>query len=87
MDFLLDFSRVKALPDFRLFLEFEKGEHRILDARPLLALKPFDRLKDVLPFSKTSADYGTAVWPGTIDIAPQALYVESIDADSTIWFD
>jgi hypothetical protein len=80
MDILLDVSRVKALPDFRLFLEFENGECRIFDAKPLLSLKPFDQLKDLRLFSRASVDYGTVVWPGNIDIAPETLYMDSTDA-------
>jgi len=87
MDILLDICRVETLPDFRLLLEFENGECRIFDAKPLLALKPFDRLKDPRLFSRASVDYGTVVWPGNIDIAPETLYLESIDASPGNWKD
>ncbi|MFZ4617944.1 MAG: DUF2442 domain-containing protein [Rectinemataceae bacterium] len=66
---------------------FENGERRIFDAKPLLALKPFDRLKDPRLFSRTSIDYGTVVWPGNIDIAPETLYMDSTEAVYTNWAD
>ncbi len=31
-----------------------------------------------LPFTKASVEYGTVVWPGNIDIAPETLYDRSL---------
>jgi hypothetical protein len=39
--------------------------------------KPFAQLKDSPLFAKASVDYGTVVWPGDIDIAPETLYDRS----------
>lgn len=78
MELLLDINKVQPLPDFSLLLEFEHGESRTFDMKPLLDIKPFDRLKDPLLFSSAHVDYGTVVWPGNIDIAPETLYLESI---------
>jgi hypothetical protein len=80
MEMLLDVCQVRALPDYILSLEFENGESRIFDMKPLLASKPFDRLKDVRLFQRAGVGYGTVVWPGSIDIAPETLYLESIPA-------
>lgn len=41
---LLDVVKVKAAPDFQLELDFKNGEHRRFDMKPLLAIKPWDRI-------------------------------------------
>ncbi len=78
MDILLDVIRVEAKPDYTLLLEFENGERRIFDMTPLMDKKPFIQLKGSPLFMKASVDYGTVVWPGNIDIAPETLYDQSL---------
>lgn len=77
MNLLLDVVGVIAKPDYTLFLEFENGERRVFDMAPLMDKKPFIQLKDSPLFTKASVDYGTVVWPGNIDIAPETLYDRS----------
>jgi hypothetical protein len=74
MEALLDVVKVAAGPDYRLYLEFENGEKRIFDMSPYLEKKPFAQLKGSPLFAKAAVDYGTVVWPGNIDIAPETLY-------------
>jgi hypothetical protein len=45
-----------------------------------LEKKPFSRLKDSLLFLKATVAYGTVVWPGNIDIAPETLWDQSESA-------
>ena len=80
MDALLDVVTVKADKDYRLHLEFENGEKRIFDMSPYLEKKPFTQLKGLPLFTMASVDYGTVVWPGNIDIAPETLYDRSVPA-------
>ncbi len=77
MDALLDVVKVEAKPDYRLFLEFENGEKRLFDMSPYMDKKPFTQLKGSPLFAKAFVDYGTVVWPGNIDIAPETLYDRS----------
>jgi hypothetical protein len=77
METLLDVVSVNAKPDYTLFLEFENGEKRVFDMTPLMNKKPFTQLKGSPLFMKASVDYGTVVWPGNIDIAPETLYARS----------
>jgi hypothetical protein len=77
MEILLDVVQVDARSDYTLLLEFENGEKRLFDMAPLLDEKPFNRLKGSPLFTKAFVDYGTVVWPGNIDIAPETLYDRS----------
>lgn len=77
MDKLLDVVRVEARPDYTLALDFENGEKRVFDMAPLMDKKPFVQLKGSPLFMKASVAYGTVVWPGNIDIAPETLYERS----------
>ncbi len=78
MEILLDVVEVKAGQDYRLHLEFENGEKRIFDMAPYLDKKPFAHLKSLPQFAMATVDYGTVVWPGNIDIAPETLYDRSV---------
>nr|WP_281722349.1 DUF2442 domain-containing protein [Nitrosomonas nitrosa] len=78
MDTLLDVVNVKTHPGYRLALEFENGEYRIFDMTPYIDDKPFNRLKNLSLFNCARVEYGTVVWPGNIDIAPETLYDRSI---------
>ena len=41
---LLDVIAVRPMDGFQLDLEFENGERRRFDMRPLLAMKPWNRI-------------------------------------------
>jgi hypothetical protein len=77
MEVLLDVTHVEARPNYSLFLQFENGEKRIFDMAPLLDEKPFNKLAEDGLFAKAYVDFGTVVWPGEIDIAPETLYDRS----------
>lgn len=82
MNVLLDVMTVKVHPGYRLELEFENGEHRMFDMSPYMEKKPFIRLKNSPFFNCAYIDYGTVVWPGDIDIAPETLYDDSVRLDN-----
>ena len=75
---LLNVTTVKVQPDYQLDLQFQNGEMRRFDMRPLLALKPWNRIAGPHLFERVRVEYGTVVWPGEIDIAPETLYDDSI---------
>nr|VFJ56854.1 MAG: Protein of unknown function (DUF2442) [Candidatus Kentron sp. FW]VFJ64557.1 MAG: Protein of unknown function (DUF2442) [Candidatus Kentron sp. FW] len=80
MNILLDVVEVTARPGYKLTLVFENGERRLFDMSPYMEKKPFDRIKNPALFGCAHIDYGTVVWPGNIDIAPETLYDESLPA-------
>ena len=69
---------VKPTPDFQIDLQYKNGERRLFDVRPLLTIKPWNRIARPEIFSLVKVEYGTVVWPGEIDIAPETLYDRSI---------
>jgi hypothetical protein len=77
METLLDVVSVVAGEDYTLVLVFENGEKRRFDMKPLLDKQPFSRLQDSSLFLKATVAYGTVVWPGNIDIAPETLWDRS----------
>ena len=55
---------------------------------PLLATTPWNRVAAPAIFNRVRVDYGTVVWPGEIDVAPETLYDDSVptarsEAEST----
>jgi hypothetical protein len=77
MEPLLDVIEVTATKDYLLYLKFENGEARVFDMAPYLEKRPFLKLKGSPLFVLAKVDYGTVVWPGNIDIAPETLYRNS----------
>jgi len=79
---LLDVVSVQTRPDFQLDLEFENGERRRFDMSPYLHYPVFRRLENPGFFSLARVEYGTVVWPGNIDIAPETLYELSVPVEA-----
>jgi len=71
-------SSVVAEPEFHLALTFSNRERRRFDMRPYLHLPVYRRLENPGFFALVQVDYGTIVWPGEIDIAPETLYDRSV---------
>ena len=65
--------------DFQLELEFANGERRLFDMKPLLKMKPWNRITSICLFEQIRINYGTVTWAGgEIDIAPETLYDEAV---------
>jgi hypothetical protein len=72
-------TSVAVEPNFQLALTFSNGEKRRFDMRPYLHLPIYRRLENPAFFALARVDYGTVVWPGEIDIAPETLYELSFE--------
>lgn len=72
-------SSVITEPDFMLSLIFSNGERRRFDMQPYLHLPVYRPLQHPGFFGLAKVDYGTVVWPGEIDIAPETLYRFSVE--------
>lgn len=75
---LLDVVGVEAQAGHVLLIQFENGERRRFDMTPYLDKGVFVELKDMRMFKLAKVEYGTVVWPGEIDIAPETLYDRSL---------
>ena len=71
-------TAVESLSDYRLKLTFETKEVRIFDFKPYLKWKIFFDLSDVKMFETVFVSFDTISWANGSDIAPEALYFESI---------
>jgi hypothetical protein len=80
MEPLLDIVNVEARSDHTLWLEFETGERRIFDMKPYLEQSPFQVLAALSLFLQAKVEFGTVVWPGNLDIAPETLLLRSVPA-------
>jgi hypothetical protein len=74
---LLDVIEFSLKPDYQIDLVFANGEKKRFDMKPFLQLKPWNKLLENNRYQHVSIDYGTLVWSGNIDIAPETLYDHS----------
>ena len=78
MEKLRDIVAATVHSDYTLELVFETGERRLFDMKPFFEKKPFTKLYNSPLFFKASVQYGTVVWPGNLDIAPETLWNRSM---------
>ncbi len=70
-------TSVKALPGYRLDVEFTDGTRGIVDCSGDLWGPQFEPLRDPERFAEVSVDeFGAICWPNGADLAPDALYDE-----------
>ena len=67
--------KVRALPGYRLSVEFDDGVGGEVDLSERLFGPVFEPLKDVDFFARVEVDeFGAVSWPNGADLAPDALY-------------
>ncbi len=72
-------SSVRALPGFRLAVQFVDGTEGEVDLSRRVASAQagvFSQLRDPLLFEQVFLDYGAVTWPSGIDLAPDGMYDE-----------
>jgi hypothetical protein len=68
-------SRVNALSNYRLHVEFDDGVAGEIDLNDRLFGPVFEPLKNEIEFQKVMVDeYGAIAWPCGADLAPDAIY-------------
>jgi hypothetical protein len=70
-------TTVEPLPGFRLSVSFMDGVAGIVDMSGLVHSTDagvFASLADPARFEQAFLEYGVVVWPGEIDLAPDAMY-------------
>jgi len=76
-------KKARALPNWRLELEFTDGTRGEIDLRNRLFGPVFEPLRDVRLFNQVTVDeFGAVCWPNGADLAPDALY-EAITATTS----
>lgn len=74
--------KVMPLENYCILAEFENGEKRIGDIKPLLERGGvFTSLKDIEIFNRVYVEYGAVTWKdhngNEVDICPDKLYMDS----------
>ena len=80
---LYDVVAVEARPDFKVWVRFENGVEGEADLSDLAGRGVFKRwTENPAEFDKVSVDpeSGTVAWPGGLDVAPDRLYSEVLQA-------
>ena len=72
-------TKVQALDDFELRLEFADGSIKQVDVKPYLHFPAFERLKQGGLFAKAHIANGTVVWDERLDLAPETLFLKGVD--------
>ena len=71
-----DVVEVKPEPHYCLFVRFKGGATGRVRLRPEELTGVLAPLRDERFFEQVFIDYGAVVWPGEIDLAPDAMYAQ-----------
>ncbi len=67
------------LHDYKIDMTFEDGKHGIVDLSEYTKRGGvFANFTHIDYFKKFTIDYGTLVWDGEVDIAPERLYEKAV---------
>jgi len=69
---------VQYLHDYELLITFSNGEKRVYDGEDDITQGIFTQLRNKALFARARIELGTVVWNDELDIAPEALYAESV---------
>ena len=68
-----DVRAVKALANYRIYVELEDGRHGAFDLKPYLDRGVMRELRDEHYFRQVGIVFGAVTWPHEQDIAPETL--------------
>jgi Protein of unknown function (DUF2442) len=70
-------TQAKALPGFRLELQYESGESGVVELSALVGRGVFSAWEDPTAYNAVRVTQeGALEWPGEIDLCPDALYLQ-----------
>jgi len=72
--------RAESTGAWNIAVTFEDGSNGVLDFTPFLDYPCYAPLRNPSVFSCVVADHGTLMWPGEIDISPEAVWNSSVKA-------
>ena len=78
-----DVTKVKPLPEHRIYVEIADGRKGIFDMTPYLDHGVFRELRDEHYFNQVGIQWGAVTWPNDQDIAPETLLAEMEPIDSS----
>jgi hypothetical protein len=70
---------IKTIDHPTLVIEFSDASLRRFSVEPLLAYPFFEPLKNPVLFAQARIAHQTITWPGDIDIAPEMLWLDSLE--------
>ena len=70
----IEVIKAEYIGDYKLLLQFNKGERRIADLSNSLKGTVFAPLKDIDYFKRFSIKFNTIEWENGADFAPEYLY-------------
>jgi len=70
-------KRVEPLEDYGLLLEFDSGEKRFFDVKPLLSFGKFHELTSPRMLRTVKVVFDTIGWENGLDLDPEYLYERS----------
>lgn len=69
----------RYLHDYQIAMTFEDGKRGVVDLKEYTDRGGvFSHFKEIDYFKKFTIDYGTLVWDGEVDIAPERLYEKAV---------
>ncbi|MCB6992932.1 DUF2442 domain-containing protein [bacterium 210820-DFI.6.37] len=71
-------TKVSAMPDYRLKIEFDSGETKIFDVTPYIKGNWYSELSDVNYFKSVFANGYTVEWPHGQDLCPDEIYYNGV---------
>lgn len=70
-------KHVKPLEDYILLLEFDTGEQRLFDVKPILSVGRFRELASPEMFGTVKVVFDAIGWANGLDLDPEYLYERS----------
>ena len=75
--------RVKAKPDYKLYVEFKGSRKRLFNMKPYLKKGIFKELQNPRYFNKVRIIWGGVEWPHQQDLSAETLYHSGVSISNS----